>query len=138
MKTDVNSNVDLLEKLSVRGQCFDGAHRSLDPSCPPRNVAEMQSDWACRAWYVSPTCLMRFFFAKKTTGDTRHRLFDSCSLATCCQTIGFWGTVPIKRKTPAVSHAGPGVLVGPGGSWSPSPVDSSESGGPVVPSSYRN
>ena len=65
MKTDVNSNVDLLEKLSVRGQCFDGAHRSLDPSCPPRNVAEMQSDWACRAWYVSPTCLMRFCFAKK-------------------------------------------------------------------------
>jgi hypothetical protein len=65
VKTDVNSNVDLLEKLSVRGQCFDGAHRSLDPSCPPRNVAEMQSDWACRACYVSPTCLMRFCFAKK-------------------------------------------------------------------------
>ena len=73
------------------------------------------------------------FCCKKTTGDTRHRLFDSCHAA---KPLDFGGTVPIKRKTPAVSHAGPGVLVGPGPPVSP--VDSSESGGPVVPSSYRS
>ena len=68
-----------------------------------------------------------------SSGDTRHRLFDSCSVATCCQTIGFWGTVPIKRKTPAVSYAGPGVLVGgPPAQWTV------RNQGGVVPSSDRN